>query len=346
MAVYESIDKNKKWVYNVQLVILTICSQIRLFQAKITRGKGDWIMRKLLRMVLFTLLNACLLTACGGGGGESNSASSSVISQAELDGAKAVLTVDANKAVLLPAMVGEYLVHLSNGSRDVFVKKTQVAKVFFNNSVVGFHSVDPTKGAELAYNPDNPILEIAGQPFSAFGATYTFLLTDDQELTLNTEARWLKLVTSDGMHVERRADGLLYGTSDTSPIPVPPKTIVEINTLTGEVAITPVIIGKQILNLIASNPSETILDANDQVIAGYRFVWNDNGSWYPASGAVAAIMLPKTAIANVTKPIGAGMPYLVRPDGTFVPFNTSPETCTFFINGTQWNVDADGLFHY
>ncbi|NTW27506.1 MAG: hypothetical protein HGA36_04235 [Candidatus Moranbacteria bacterium] len=141
-----------------------------------------------------------------------------------------------------------------------------------------------------------------------------------------------------------------FNASNTTVVPpvVVGKTSVNVNTVTGVVEIIPIVVNGKLTNLVNSNPEEQILDSNAQVITGYRIVWNDNGSWYPASGKIAALVLPKTSIAGAAKPLGlgAGMPYLVRPDGTHVPFNTDPLNCVFTVNGVVVGVNADGTFHY
>lgn len=132
------------------------------------------------------------------------------------------------------------------------------------------------------------------------------------------------------------------------PVPTTVKTLVEIDTVTGQIDITPALSGGNLLSLVVSNPTETVLDASSQVIIGYRLAWNDTDSWYPAGGKVTALLLPKTTLVGAAKSLGAGagMPYLVRPDGSFISFNTSPETCSFTLNGVPIAVNADGLVHY
>ncbi|MEI7891124.1 MAG: hypothetical protein WCI36_04090 [bacterium] len=137
------------------------------------------------------------------------------------------------------------------------------------------------------------------------------------------------------------------GSAASTPVVVS-KTLVSVNTVTGEVEITPVIEGDKLIGLVTSNPTEKVLDAAGNIISGYRIAWNDNGSWYPAGGKVALLVLPKTVIAGTAKALGsgAGMPYLVRPDGTFISFNTDPAVCTFSINGAVKTVGTDGLIAY
>lgn len=126
------------------------------------------------------------------------------------------------------------------------------------------------------------------------------------------------------------------------------KTLVSVNAVTGEVEITPVIEGDKLIGLVTRNPTEKVLDAAGNIISGYRIAWNDNGSWYPAGGKVVSLVLPKTVIAGAAKALGsgAGMPFLVRPDGTHVSFNTDPTVCTFSVNGTVKAVGTDGLIAY
>lgn len=152
-------------------------------------------------------------------------------------------------------------------------------------------------------------------------------------------------------------NALLPGTinicADLSLQPVAPpvatlETVVSISTTTGAVEVTPVMAGGKVTNLAGSIPVEQVLDTNNQIIPGYRIAWNDNGSWYPAGGKVTVLQLPKTSVVGAAKPVGvgAGMPYLVRPDGTFVPFNTDSIHTTFVVNGVPTSVNAEGLVPY
>lgn len=303
------------------------------------------------------LASSLLLVACGGGGGGSSDAGvvagaavNSSPSVSELDNAKATLTVNVDKMTYQPAMVGNFFVHLSDGRQEVFVDKKNVVKIFYNGSDVGWHSSDVSKGVDLKYDGSaNPVLTIAGQPLSPVsGANFSFLTDDRTELSQITDAKWFNIVVGAGMSAERKADGLLYGSSTVVPAPVQTKTLVSINTATGEVDITPVIVGNRLTNLVNSNLTEVVLDASGHVIPGYRIVWNDDGDWYPAHGKVVALQLPKTIIAGAAKPVGtgAGMPYLVRPDGTSIAFNTDLTKTTFSVNGTPVSVGVDGLVHY
>ncbi len=317
-------------------------------------------MKKLIFAVL-AMWCVVLLSACGGGSGSSASDSGTVTgpSVAALDAAKATLNVQTDKTTFKPAMVDGYFVHLSDGTKEVFVAKEHVAKIFFNGDGIGWHSADPTKGADLHYDGSlNPIFTIAGQPItSVFGSNFSFLTDDGRELSQITDSKWLAITVGVGMTIQRNSDGLLYGTgSGVGPVVIPPvapvavvqKTLLGVNTLTGEVEIIPVIVAGKLVNLVNSSPIEQVLDVNGVVISGYRIAWNDNGSWYPASGKVAALQLPRTTIASATKSVGtgAGMPYLVRPDGTFIPFNTDPTVCTFTVNGVLTKINVDGLMPY
>lgn len=308
-----------------------------------------------------TLLAGCLLlVACGGGGsgpggpGPNVATSPNVAaagpSIAELDNAKAILTVNVDKTTFQPAMVGNFFVHLSDGRQEGFIDKKDVVKIFYNGATVGWHSSDASKGLDLKYDGSaSPVFTIAGQPLSpVFGANFSFLTDDRQELSQITDTKWLNIIVGAGMLAERKADGLLYGSSAVVPVPAQAKTLVNINTVTGAVNITLGIVGDKLINLVNSHPTEVILDANGQVITGYRIVWNDNGSWYPAGGKIVALQLPMTSIAGAAQPTGtgAGMPYLVCPDGTFIPFNTDPANTTFTVNGALTPVNADGLVHY
>lgn len=315
-------------------------------------------MKKLILGAVATFL-AVSLMGCGGGGGDEKSSSVSSVttpSIGETDAAKALLLVDADKTVFKPAIVREYLVHASNGVAEVFVEKGRVNKIYWNDRAVGFHRDDCTKGIALQFDPSTLAVEIAGQPIGASGGNFSYVLDDGTELAQITDPNWLVIKAGAGMVAERKADGLLYAAVQpvgTAPIIIDPaapvvivKTRVSINTLTRQIDITPAIATGKLLNLVSGILGETVLDAQGNVIAGYRIAWNDNGSWYPAAGVVTALVLPTTVLANATQASGAGMPYLVRPDGTFVSFNTDPTVCEFFVNGVQQNVSVDGLIRY
>lgn len=130
---------------------------------------------------------------------------------------------------------------------------------------------------------------------------------------------------------------------------VPLETIISIFAAAGVVEIIPAIVDGKITNLAGSNPAEQVLDTDNQIIPGYRIAWNDNGDWYPASGKVTSLLLPKTALVGAARSVGtgAGMPYLVRPDGTFVPFNTGHAIVLVDGNNmTTTTIATDGLIHY
>lgn len=130
---------------------------------------------------------------------------------------------------------------------------------------------------------------------------------------------------------------------------VPLETIISIFATAGVVEIIPAIADGKVTNLAGSNPAEQVLDTGNQIIPGYRIAWNDNGDWYPASGKVTPLLLPKTALVGAARPVGAGagMPYLVRPDGTFVPFNTGHAIVLVDgVNVTATTIATDGLIHY
>ncbi|MDO8565949.1 MAG: hypothetical protein Q7S04_02055 [Candidatus Moranbacteria bacterium] len=157
----------------------------------------------------------------------------------------------------------------------------------------------------------------------------------------------------EGFWVNALLPGTINICADLSVPPVAPpvatlETVISISTATGMVEITPVMAGGKVTNLAGSIPVEQVLDTNNQVIPGYRIAWNDNGDWYPAGGKVTALQLPKTSIVGGAKPVGvgAGMPYLVRPDGTFVPFNTDSFHTMFAVNGVPIPINADGQVHY
>lgn len=318
-------------------------------------------MRTTLKMM--AMFAALFLAACGGGGQES--AQGGDTSQAQLDAAKATLSVDKDKTVFQPAMVGNSFVHLSDGAKEVSADIKQVSKIFWNGPAVGFHSADPTKGVDLQWDGSaNPAVVIAGRPLSmTSGGNFSFLLFDGRELTQNTDAKWLKINATD-VTVEVKG-GLIYGDySNGAVAPVEPnvpgvpadpgvpvevaKTLIKVNTLTGDIEITPVIVDRRIVNLVDSNPSEVVLDESGALIPGYRIVWNDSGSWYPQGGNESQVSLPTTVFPAGAKPVGtgAGMPYLVRPDGTFVSFNTDPTVCTFMVNDVITQRNTDGLFPY
>lgn len=306
-------------------------------------------MKKMISLLLaMGCVWSCLfLAGCGGGGnvGDSGGSSNGVI-------VKATVTVQADKVLYQPAMVGSEFVSLSDGAKAVSVDKKHVVKVFYNGGPFGWHIADPTKGINLAYDWSlNPTLIILGQPLSpTFGGNFSFLLDDGRELSQITDDSYLTIIKGAGMLAQRKSDGLLYSGSDcTIPtVTIQAKTIVNVNTLTGEVEITPSVAANNIINLVDSTPTMQILNAAGAVMAGFRIVWNDNGSWYPSSGKIAPLVLPKTVIAGAAKSLGlgAGMPYLVTPDNTSIPFNTSAATCTFMLNGVVANVNTDGTFHY
>jgi hypothetical protein len=106
--------------------------------------------------------------------------------------------------------------------------------------------------------------------------------------------------------------------------------------------------GDKIINLVDSNPTKVVKDVDGNIISGYRIVWNDGNSWYPKAGVVANLVLPQTIILNAANTSGAGMPYLVCPDTTFIPFNT--DMCTVIVNGidvTETSINpGDHLIHY
>lgn len=298
---------------------------------------------------MLLLATGCVffLAACGG----ASEGKTTVASPG--DGVKAVLNVQVSKMTYQPAMVGSVFYHLSDGTKEVSVDKKHVVKVFWNGAAVGFHLTDATKGIDLGYDWSfAPVFIIAEQPLSpTFGGNFSFLIDDGRELSQITDPQWLTIIVGNTMLAERKADGLLYASNTGTAPPVPvatSKTVVNVNTVTGEVEITPAVVNGKLVNLVNSNPMEQVLDSAGNVIAGYRLVWNDNGSWYPASGKIAALLLPKTIIAGASKPVGfgSGMPYLVRPDGTFVPFNTDPLVCTFTVNGVATKINTDGLMPY
>ena len=133
-----------------------------------------------------------------------------------------------------------------------------------------------------------------------------------------------------------------------TPIQNPAKTLVEINTVTGQIDITPIFEGDKIINLVDSNPTEIVLDANNQVIPGYRIAWNDTGDWYPTGGKIMPLLLNKTTFLNATRPVGtgSGMPYLIKPDGSFIPFNTDSDQCIFKVDGVPIGAWGNGLIQY
>lgn len=303
-------------------------------------------MRELKMLVLAVVF--FMFLGCGG----ASTGNDSVYVASPADGIKAVIMVMPDKMTYQPVMIGSTFYHLSDGTKEVSVDKKHVVKVFWNGAAVGWHFADPAKGVDLGYNWSlNPTFTIAGQPLSpTFGGNFSFLIDDGRELSQITDAHELALNVGPGMVAERYSDGLLYSSpaAQTPVVPVVAKTIVNVNTVTGEVEVTPAIVNGKVTQLVNSNPVEQVLDANGQVIAGYRIVWNDNGSWYPASGKIVSLALPKTVIAGAAKPagMGAGMPYLVRPDGTYVPFNTDPLSCIFLVNGILTKINIDGLMPY
>ena len=308
-------------------------------------------MRKMLMLVL-EMGCALFLTACGGGK-DTDKTVAVVDNSAVADNVKAVVNVQPSKTTYQPAMVGSVFYHLSDGTKEISVDKKHVVKVFLNGATFGWHFTDPTKGVDLGYDWSlAPVFTIAGQPLSStLGGNFSFLIDDGRELSQITDPKWLTIIKGDTMLAERKSDGLLYAsnTGDVPPVPVViPKTQVNVNTVTGEVEITPTVVNGKLYNLIDSNPTEQVLDMMGMVMSGYRLVWNDNGSWYPTGGKIAPLVLPKTTISAATKPVGmgAGMPYLVKPDGTFVPFNTDPKVCTFTVNGVVGQINADKLMAY
>jgi hypothetical protein len=291
----------------------------------------------------------CLfLAACGGTDDKAVADDNSAA-----DNAKAVLNVQVSKTTFQPAMVESKFVHLSDGTKEVSVDKKHVVKVFWNGPAVGWHITDATKGVDLGYDWSfAPVFTIAGQPLSpSFGGNFSFLIDDGRELSQITDAKWLTIIVGNTMLAERKADGLLYASNTGTAPPVPVvilKTLVDVNTVTGTVEITPVIVSGKLTNLVNSNPTEQVMDPAGIVIAGYQLVWNDNGSWYPASGKITPLIMPKTSITGAAKSVGlgSGMPYLVKPDGTSVPFNTDHSVCTFMVNGVVKTVGTDGLMSY
>lgn len=311
-------------------------------------------MKKLAKLAMAIFLTV-LMAACGGGGSSSTETSEvSMPSVSETDNAKATLVVERDKTTFRPATVRGYVVHLSDGKQEVCLEKKKICKVFWNDGAIGFHSVDQSKGISLIFDPESMEVLIAGQPINATGGNFSFLTEDGKEYALITDAKWLKITAGEGMTVERKENGLIYSSSTQQPpeIVQPPvqvqcqKTKVEINTVTGEVKVTPYIAGDKISNLVNPVVNEVVLNSDGGVKAGYRIAWNDVNSWYPDAGTLASLAIPSTAIAGAARTSGAGMPYLVRPDGSFIAFNTDPTVCEFFINGVQKNVDMDGLIRY
>lgn len=143
-------------------------------------------------------------------------------------------------------------------------------------------------------------------------------------------------------------------TADTSGITTPTElalTKIEINTVSGEVKVTPGVKDKKIYYLVNNSlpVEETVIDKDGNLLPGYSIAWNDGDSWYPAAGVVAALALPATTIPGAAKTSGAssGMPYLVFPDKTFMSFNTS--MCKVFVNGidvTSTAINTNGLITY
>lgn len=298
-------------------------------------------MKKLVRLAMAVLLSVSM-AACGGGGNSGGEVSTPSVS--ETDHAKASLVVEKDKTTLKPATVREYVVHLSDGQKEVSVEKTKIHKIFWNDGAVGFHSVDHTKGISLSFDAQSMEVIIAGQPINSTGGNFSFLTHDGKEYTLITDARWLSITAGEGMTVERKENGLIY--ASVIGAVVSQKTRVDINTATGVVTVSPFIAGDRVFNLVNPVINEIVQNPDGSIKAGYQMAWNDVNSWYPAAGTLGALGIPFTNLANAARASGAGMPYLVRPDGSYVAFNTDPSTCEFFINGVQKSVDADGLIHY
>jgi len=305
-----------------------------------------------MRQIIMTVLAVgygLFLSACGSGGTSNpNSGASQDVAVV-----KAVLNVQSDKTTYQPAMVGDSFVSLSDGTKAVSIEKKHVAKIFWNGAAVGWHIFDSSKGVDLQYRWNtNPVFTIAGQPLSpTFGGNFSFLLDDGRELSQITDSNYLTITVGVGMIAERKADGLIYSSAGASPVAtVQAKTVVNVNTASGEVEITPSMLNDTLINLVSSNPTEKVLDSAGKVIVGYRIAWNDNGSWYSPTGGgkLATLILPKTSILSAAKSagMGSGMPYLVRPDGTFVAFNTDPTVCTFTVNGVVTKINTDGLMVY
>lgn len=299
-------------------------------------------------MILSVVIFSFFLSACGNAGEDEDSAELDTELE-QVEQAKAEVIAFKDKTMYKPAMFGDSFIHLSDGAEEFSIQKQSVVKIFLNNGIVGWHSLDPLKeGTDLAWDGSaDPTFTIYGQPLSmTFGSNFTFLLDDGRELSQITSSESLDVIAGEGMFVEVKQDGLIYGYQIIPDFFQFSKTIINLNTTNGEVEIKPVVANGFLINLVDSNPIEKVLDVDSEVIAGYRIAWNRFGSWYPAGGKISALQLPKTIIQQATMPIGLGadMPYLVKPNGDYIPYNTY--NCKFFVDGVEISASPDGLFHY
>ncbi|HOF42451.1 MAG TPA: hypothetical protein PLF86_01205 [Candidatus Moranbacteria bacterium] len=320
-----------------------------------TKPKGRDNMKKIVEVAGFLLL--LVLVSCGGGsshddgGGNTKVFPSVNITQDELDNAVAKLEVFSDHGVFYPAMVGEYIVHLSDGEQECYADKNEIAEIYWNDEFGGFHAVDPEKGLKLEWDPENPVLEIPGEIASS-GATISFVLNDGRELSIITDEKWLVFECEEGMFAKVTENGLIcigYDDGIAPPQTLPELTKIEINTVTGTIQITPGFQNGKIFYLVDSNPVETVCDSDGNITSEYEVAWNDVYSWYPTRGILADLALPQTLILNAANAAGCGegMPYLVRPDRSYVSFNT--EKCIVFVDGvdvTATAIGSDGLIHY
>lgn len=315
---------------------------------------------KISKMYRFGMVVVVFIALYGCGGGSSHDDASgteiivpgTTITQKDLDNAVAKLEVFSDYGVFHPAMVDDCVVNLSDGKQECYVAKTEITEVYWNDEFVGFHSVDSEKGLKLEWDPENPVLEIPDEITSS-GAIISFVLNDGRELSIITDEKWLVFECEEGMFARITEDGLMcigYNDDGINPPPILPElTKIEIDTVGGTICITPGFQNEKIFYLVDLNPVETVCDSDGNVISGYRIVWNEGNFWYPAAGTIADLSLPQTLISDAANVAGcgAGMPYLVRPDGSYIPFNTG--RCTVSVDGvdvTVTAIGADGLIHY
>jgi hypothetical protein len=306
-------------------------------------------MKKYRMMFLMLIMCVAMLAACrgGGGGGDDGNSSSGSNPQDSIFHHFELVKTDTGAQLKTPlATDGDCVIHLAkDGGGVATLAKTEVDKVIVEGLIIGYTA---SGGGKTVSVTDVSRITVDGAAASD-AILVTVVAKNGDKYFVNPD--W---VTFDGSAPMTVRYGLMYygaAADDPNCISTPTatsvdsteivsKTTISISTVTGVVEITSVVEDGKIINLVDSNPTETVLDADGYVINGYRIAWNDNGSWYPAGGVVVTLQLPMTTISSAAQKtgLGAGMPYLVRPDGTSVPYNTN--RCTVFVDGVDVTATA------